>query len=352
MNRTKKDFYAVDVMKLIMALLVIVIHKPLFDTESGVFLNYISGSVICGIAVPFFFVASGYFFFRKINRVNDDKSKLFKYEKRLFLLYFIWTVIYLPCIFVKYNTGHYDSLNIKLFLGQMYLTAKNFIFSTSFVHFWYVNTLMVSVALIYLLYKKLGKNTVLGICLLITFVSYILLYFAKSGGAIEMAYNAIPAVLRNAFEKGLLCTSIGFYISKTDLSDKKSISVVLSVIAFAVMIALGVMKYQNENFVLDKILHLFKILTSAFLFSLCLKIELPYSPVYGYLRKYSTLIYFSHLLMMSDLYAWISRNTGITAFVDNEPLIYFITLAFAVCVSTLIIVLSKKEKLKFLRYLY
>ena len=85
MIRTKTN-KSIDVVKLIMAFLVVAIHTEPFgawfilDKAFGIFTR---------LCVPFFFVASSYFFFLK----NGDPIH---YAKRLFLLYLIWSVIYLP----------------------------------------------------------------------------------------------------------------------------------------------------------------------------------------------------------------------------------------------------------------
>lgn len=55
-----KQYNAVDIAKLIMALLVVVIHKPLFSSDQ-VFANYFLGKIIAAVAVPFFFIASSFF---------------------------------------------------------------------------------------------------------------------------------------------------------------------------------------------------------------------------------------------------------------------------------------------------
>ena len=96
----KENFFAVDIAKFILAFCVISRHTCYNFFESAV-ANTIVGSVIIRFAVPFFFVASGYFFFRgiifengKIKKCPENRVKLFGFIKRIFLLYVIWAVIY------------------------------------------------------------------------------------------------------------------------------------------------------------------------------------------------------------------------------------------------------------------
>ena len=346
----KKENGAVDIVKLIMALLVIVIHKPVFYNE---FLNYISGNIICSVAVPFFFAASSYFFFRKINRDKNDNVKLLNFEKRLFKLYLIWTIIYLPCIFVKYNTGNYESLNLKLFLGQLLLTVKNFFLSTSFVHLWYVNALMLSVAIIFFLYKKLDYRAICILCVMAAIFSRSIVLFCPDDSFVSKVYGYFPEVIKKTLEEGLLFTSGGLLLSQIGAEKKKiGYGVSAAVISMILLVSFGALNFRAENKVIEILLQLLAFINASALLSVCLGIELKPSKAYGVIRKYSTLIYFSHLLMMSEVFRFLAFKTGITAFTNNNPLIYLITLTVSVIVSTLIIFLSKKEKLSFLKNLY
>ena len=62
----RKNYYALDVAKLICALLVICIHTgPLLDISSDA--NFVLVQVLARLAVPLFFVISGFLFFQKID---------------------------------------------------------------------------------------------------------------------------------------------------------------------------------------------------------------------------------------------------------------------------------------------
>ncbi len=92
-----KHFPFVDVVKFICAFLVIAIHVVPF-TDIDPYLSYGVKQYIARLAVPFFFVAGGYFCFRKTDYNNFDSERPIAYAKRIFRLYLIWTTIYLPLI--------------------------------------------------------------------------------------------------------------------------------------------------------------------------------------------------------------------------------------------------------------
>lgn len=96
-----KSYPDLDIAKLIMALLVVEIHtKPLFDLGSGLVDAVVSG-IDC-VAVPFFFIASGFLCFNSLSaadfgeRASAGLARVRSTIKRQLSLYATWTVVLLP----------------------------------------------------------------------------------------------------------------------------------------------------------------------------------------------------------------------------------------------------------------
>ena len=70
-EQTRKKYNAIDIAKLICSFLVIAIHiKPFGATDNNI-LIYINDGIqnfIARIAVPFFFISSGYFLYKKSSK--------------------------------------------------------------------------------------------------------------------------------------------------------------------------------------------------------------------------------------------------------------------------------------------
>lgn len=103
-NEVKKNQQSnVDIMKFILSIMVVCIHTGvtlLMPAEIGKFLNS-----IFNLAVPIFFVYSGYFFAYEDKLIKKDK--LVKYSKHIMKLYVLWSIIYLPiCIMVYIENGY------------------------------------------------------------------------------------------------------------------------------------------------------------------------------------------------------------------------------------------------------
>ena len=86
-----KTYNGLDLLKFVMALFVVMIHvKPNLHSE----VLMIVFNPILSIAVPVFFVLSSVLIFEKLINVNGGGyAPLFRYSKRLALLYFSWLLV-------------------------------------------------------------------------------------------------------------------------------------------------------------------------------------------------------------------------------------------------------------------
>lgn len=138
-TNVKKQFFAADIYKFICALLVASIHTQLMmDINEPI--GFFIVKILSRLAVPSFFVLSGFFFFRKITfhcgkikNCKENIHKLFTYEKRIIILYLIWTVIYLQlrCL-DEFKNGKLSLHTFIDFLLQLYFKGHITIFGILF----------------------------------------------------------------------------------------------------------------------------------------------------------------------------------------------------------------------------
>ena len=108
-------------------------------------LNYFVVHVLTRLGVPFFFLVSGFFLQKKIQDVQKVKA----YLARIFQLYVIYTVLYLPQIVYDYRkAGGFWGWNLLDFV-------RNFFLVGSYTQLWYFVGLIVATLLLYLLKNKL-----------------------------------------------------------------------------------------------------------------------------------------------------------------------------------------------------
>ncbi len=111
---------AIEYLKLILSIMVVGIHTHLFH-EISPYLSYIFVNGIFRMAVPIFFIINGFYFYYSIS-----KRGFYLWFKRMFLLYLVWMVVYLP---------YYFSEDISSINSLLYFLFK---FCLGFHHLWYL----------------------------------------------------------------------------------------------------------------------------------------------------------------------------------------------------------------------
>lgn len=345
----RKNYNAIDAMRIVMALLVLILHKP-FIPEMLQLTKYLIEKVLTGIAVPFFFIVSSFFFFGKLDGTAEDNKKFWKFEKRMLILHVVWTVVYIPVNLIKFNGGTFRGMTLSVFVSAMLNILKQFILSRSFVHLWYIYALIVSVAVIFLLKKFLSNKAILALSFGCFAASSLLpLSYVPH---LETAYALLPGVLTRTLQKGLLCTSFGSCFSHFDTKGKLPALGGSLAIARAALLTFSAVTYGKSNTLVETVQLFLTFACSACTFLLCREIKLKDSPVYPTVRKYSSLIYFTHLLFTAELYDTIANATGIAAFSGSTFCVFAFTLLGSFILATIIIHLSNKRGFKWLKYIY
>jgi serine/alanine racemase len=142
----KRQYGAVQYMRVIAALLVVAVHTgPLLSWgEDADF--WLTGA-LARLAVPFFFMASGFFFFRKVSGNADaDFPLLLGYLRKVALIYVAAILIYLP-----FNAYKGD------FKGELSAAGavRDLLVDGTFYHLWYLPALIFGMVIVYALYRLL-----------------------------------------------------------------------------------------------------------------------------------------------------------------------------------------------------
>ena len=141
----------VDITKFVMAFLVVAIHARALCGE--VFSWDVTNYILC-LAVPFFFVTSGYLMGRKLETAADQQmrySTVRDNSRKFGVLYLKWILIYLPIAVIEFfisGTPHAQFVSeyakSVVFLGESCYSWP----------LWYIFSMAVSTAVIALFYKK------------------------------------------------------------------------------------------------------------------------------------------------------------------------------------------------------
>lgn len=156
----KKQYYSIDLMKLVCSLFIVAAHFPPLRS-----VNHLANDVLFYIgrlAVPFYFISSGYFLFRKSGYDIFDEKIAVKYAFCIFKLYVIWELIYLlPDIFYKIINN--ENGVIHDLIGHI----KNFVF-VGYLQLWYFNaTIFAVLAVAFLVKRKVKLKSILYLGLIL-----------------------------------------------------------------------------------------------------------------------------------------------------------------------------------------
>lgn len=161
---------AIDAFRLVCAILVIIIHtNPFYDINK--FFGFLICQVVVRIAVPFFFVVSGYFLLLGLKRRGGQYA--IRYIKKLLYEYAIWSLIY---FLIDYSQLK-DEINLVSFLKNCIVTFTIF---GSHYHLWFYPALLFSIVII-TIFWKIKKLRYLYLCTLVLYLF----------GSLALAYSRI-----------------------------------------------------------------------------------------------------------------------------------------------------------------
>ena len=215
----KRTYGMIDVMKFVAAFLVVAIHFPLFE-DVNLYLTYYFTNVVCRLAVPFFFVCSGFFM---ADRFCDDEA-VKRYVLRLLQMYVIWSILYIPQSLYQYLQ---QSESIIFILKEF---IYKFFVAGFYTQFWYFPAIITAIIFIWLLKSRfhMGDGTI-SLILVILYVvgvfgnSYYG-FFVNQNSAITKIYEAYFSwfeTTRNGLFMGAFYVFLGYLIKRL-LVKKKS----------------------------------------------------------------------------------------------------------------------------------
>lgn len=334
-------------MRFICAVLVVAIHTGF--TRSFPFAVYFTTMSVCSVSVPFFYACSGFFLFAKftfdekgrIEKTKENIRVMLRYEKRLAIVYLIWTAIYFALNI--YRTVR-DGYVLKKYLLSL---PKRFFIDGSEYHLWYVTCLIYAVPLLYLFLRYIGLK---WIPVLMT-VLFAVGHFQEGYSALATPVHAVLSPAADAMGYGFMIFSraipflcVGLLLQKKPFRPGRIPCLVLTAVCFL----LGGAESLLVRLYLDREVNLrynaFLLGTMFFLFALLLKLPQGaprFDRPAAFLRGTSSLVYFIHPLIIRIYQFWFSTDIR---------LYFFIIAVCAVLLSSGIVMLSRK--VRFLKYLY
>lgn len=293
---TKQHYGGLDRFRLIAAILVVANHtSPLtiFSADADFFM----ARILARVAVPFFFMVTGHFVLSGILDSADGGKKLGRFLKKIFLLYALAILLYIP---LGIYAGHYHDLT-------PYGALRLLIFDGPFYHLWYFPATMLGVSLLYLMRRWIGLRSMMalsGLLYLLGILGDSYFGLIEKLPVVEMAYQygfQIFAHTRNGLFFAPLFLLLGAWLGKRETAPKPGENP-LPIKALSIGLAISFLLMTAEAFTLHYLgwqrhdsMYLALIPTMAFLYKRLLLWQVNPS---AKLRTMGTWVYILHPAMI------------------------------------------------------
>ena len=309
---------SLDVLKLLLALMVLALHCIPSDHLS--LFSYLSKHGLFRIAVPIFFIINGYYFYNLI-----ENKGYYKWFKKILILYTIWMIFY---SYFWFYIPELSATGIANLFHQIII---------GYFHLWYISALFFAAAIL-LAIRNLSLGFIvlsITVCFLLgTAIQYLGNYQYFEGNILNKFFNQ-NWTHRNAVLFAYPFFSIGYLIKKFSLHDKLDFKTTLIISSFGLIALLleSLHTYYDKRCIggFDNLFTL--IVACPFIFMIFIQMELI-----GYSKNLSLLatsIYLIHPFFISIINKLM--DYGLFLLLLN-------TLIMSVAASLILIKINRKIK--------
>jgi hypothetical protein len=194
----RQHYNSIACFKIIMAIFVVAIHTHPLENYALGFSEKIYNMLV-SMAVPFFFISSGFLLFGKIDNLVD-LGKIWKYLKKIIKLYCIWTLIYIPLTIYAYiGNDHSALMDALLFIRGLLFIGEHY---NSWI-LWYLLSLIYSVILIGILIKfNVSIILIYLISILLLIFGHTMSFFVNEINDLQGFFKTIITLYKYAFGNG------------------------------------------------------------------------------------------------------------------------------------------------------
>lgn len=323
-----------DLVKFLMAICVVAIHtNPLEHVESKMVLSVYD--TVVSLAVPFFFLCSGYLAARKMNgdfNSRENAGIVKKTLMRILKMYLVWSLIYFPLAVYGYRLSGssvkdsiIDYIKGLVFVGEHYNSYP----------LWYLLSTVYACLFILIIYKLGGSHkTVVGLGFAVVLIAFATSHLVAFEGNLPKVLDLYASVVRHTTINGRIFFGL-FYFPFGMSLGKKEIPLPIAIILFAA-------GFIGRCIFIDNIFisYIFLLMCSVGFFSLVLRVNLKDSKVFFSLRKSSTIVYLIHMYVWTAFYLLVYHQKEFGA------IPFAATAALSIMISYLYIFAVKKQRNK------
>ncbi len=338
------QYPGIDILKLVAAFFVVANHTgPLLSVNKTA--DFIVTGYIARLAVPFFFVSSGFFFRLAVKNIPSKQQleKLYQFTKKTLRLYLFAVIIYLP---LNLYSGDFSNLSILEWLQKLFFTGTDYTL-------WYLPASVMGLWIVYWLWRFGGSK----LMLLTSSVLYIIgltgdsyYSFIKEGTLLYTAQQLLVKLFqytRNGLFMAPVFMGIGFILARSKEKAKPS----KTPYTVGLLLSLAGLFFETTYIHLftdphHESMYLFLIPAVYFIFAL---VKTPGEKGYPLARDLSKWIYIMHLWAIL-IVRGLAKLNGLEFLALNSVVFFAAVALLAVLISLVMIKLEKIFKQK--RFFY
>ena len=328
-NIAKKTIYGFDLLKIILAVLIIAAHTKLFEEYNT--LAVIRGN-IASIAVPTFMAISAYLFWGKVYNIPTDESAkpiLIKTLKRLGLLFLCWYVLMLPMTYFKF----FSVATIKE-------TVFAILFSCTFNGYWFIKALIINTCIFYICRK--GKAFLF--CFVVAWIIYLFFSYNYIYHIIDFPYQPYYS-----FYYHMAYYSVGVLFARyggSFLSKNMNKNLIVVIWAFLLILC----------FFFDFINPIYRFFSIPLIFIYFYKLDLEPKPYYKTMRDMSIILYMIQFVLIwlynGSCELWLKHDSVFYIVLQHSITRFLVVTMISISIAWLILKYEKYPKFSFLHYLH
>ncbi|MGO4544712.1 acyltransferase family protein [Paenibacillus sp. 2TAB23] len=286
----KRGESGLDWLKFAAAVFVIANHTgPLLSYNE--YADFLISGILSRIAVPVFFMSSGYFFFRKLtgDPVVDQRA-LQKYVKKIAYLYGVSILLYVP---LNVYTGYFSED------FTVYSFMKDLVFDGTFYHLWYLPALIIGLCLTYVLYQKLTIKWLVGSAILLFMIGLLGdSYYAitENATSLKLMYDGLFQVFdytRNGLFYAPIFLVLGAWAAKHPKPERKPMNFAALFLLFLGLLFAEAILLHEAKFPRHDSMYIFAIPATYYLFYWAQTLSWSFNKEY---REWRVWIYILHPL--------------------------------------------------------
>ncbi|MFC8687285.1 serine racemase VanT catalytic subunit [Brevibacillus porteri] len=314
---SEKQYGGLDQFRIIAAILVIAVHtSPLLSINEWA--DFTLTRTIARVAVPFFFMCTGFFFLQKLGTDRTRNAYLLKqFLWKVGKLYLLSILLYLP---VNVYAGYFtDQLTV-------FSVVKDLLFNGTLYHLWYFPGIMLGVCISTFLYTRLSAWKTFWVTMLLYGIGLLgdsYFGFAQMNPYVDSFYQSMFTLFdytRNGIFFAPVFVVMGGMIANTRRRKKKKVApYAIGFVLFGSMLVIEGLLLHAFQLQRHDSMYIFLIPCMYFLFQLLLFWKGRNRPA---LRKLSLYVYVIHPLCIVLIRA-AAKVTGLTWLLVENSLVHF-----------------------------